>query len=361
MNILFATPYGGVPGGISRWAEHIVNYHNTISDNVVLDVLSMGRSSFVNIGSPLLYRLKSAYKDYSLILREFDKKLDQNHYDIMHLASSGSLGLLRDIFMLKKAKKKGIRTFIHFHFGRIPDLEKMRNWEWKLINYVIKLADQVIVIDKNTFDTLTSLGYNHINYLPNPIAPKVLDIAEKNINAEREERSILFVGHVVQTKGVYELVNACKEIKNIKLSLVGYVDLEVRKELEAIANGEWLDIVGELPYEEVIKRMLCCDIFILPTYTEGFPNVILESMACRCVIIASAVGAIPEMLSADGEKYGFLIQPKSVLQIKNAIENIIDDSFLKERLRNKVLQRVIDCYSINIVWQEMLKIWNKNK
>lgn len=359
MKVLFATPYGGVPGGISRWAEHIVQYHDSVNDDVTLDLLPMGRSVFVNINSSIPYRIVTAFKDYSSIIKDFQDRIRKNQYDIMHLASSGSLSLLKDLYMLRLAHNKKIKVLVHFHYGRIPELYKKNNWEWHLIQKVIKKADGVIVIDKLSYDTLIKIGFSNIYYVPNPISPKVLSIVNQNSGILRKPKHILFVGHVVKTKGVYELVSACKEIQGISLSLVGHANADVKSELERIAQGKWLQILGELPYEEVIKKMLSCDLFILPTYTEGFPNVILESMACGCVIIASRVGAIPEMLDADGQKCGILISPKSVIQIKKAIDDVLLNTIYKDQLRQNAVDRVVKCYGMDKVWKQMSLVWEK--
>lgn len=360
MKILFVAPFGGVPGGISRWTEHIMNYYN-IQDTpgLYIDLVSMGRTSFVNINSPLFYRLKCAYIDYRKILRVFHEKLKQNRYDVIHLTSSASLSLFKDWYILRRASKLHIKTIIHFHFGRIFDLSLQRNWEWRMLCKVISLADKVIVLDQKSYYTLQKEGFSNVILLPNPLSPIVKTFIQQNENINRIPRTILFVGHVVKTKGVFELVEACKQISNIQLKLLGHVLPSVKDLLEKeVDNAHWLHIEGEKDYEEVIREMLMCDLFILPTYTEGFPNVIVESMACGCAIVASKVGAIPEMLEErDGKMYGMLIESKSSSQIKDAIEFLINNESLKSEMRINAKSRVNERYNIDSVWRQLINIW----
>lgn len=111
MKILLVAPYGGVPGGISRWTGHIMHYYAEYGQSdCELDLVPMGRSSFVNINSPKLYRLKEAIKDYSKIILNFKNKINASSYDVMHLTSSASWSLLKDIYLIKTAKRKGIKT-----------------------------------------------------------------------------------------------------------------------------------------------------------------------------------------------------------------------------------------------------------
>lgn len=360
MKVLLAAPFGGVAGGISRWTGHIMNYYTSLQDKPCeLTLLPMGRSSFVNISSGLAYRIKTAFVDYKKILTSFNAMLRDNDFDVMHLTSSASISLLKDIYMIRQCRRRGIRSVVHFRFGRIPELAQQKNWEWKLLNKVVKMADKVIVLDNSSYHVLVSCGYSNITMLPNPISPEVLDIVSANEDILREEKTILFTGHVVKTKGVYELVEACSEIDGVKLKFVGHVLDEVKEELHRRAKCE-LEVCGEMPYEDVIKEMLSCDVFALPTYTEGFPNVILESMAASCAIVTTDVGAIPQMLEPEGEKqYGIIIKPENATLLKEALVKMLGDEQLKSECRQNVRKRVVERYSIASIWEQMLQIWSE--
>lgn len=361
MKILLASPYGQIPGGIARWTGHILDfYENKGKNDCEMDLLSMGRSTFVNTHSSLFFRIKSALKDYSAILREYKYRLTAEKYDLVHVASSASISLLKDWYMADVAKKMGVKFVIHFRFGRIPELKKLNNWEWKLLCRVVKKADKVVVIDSMSYNALVDSGFDNIEFLPNPVSPQVVDIVIENKDIKREARTILFVGHVVKTKGVVELVEACKEIENIKVRVVGTITDEMRNELTTQTdNAKWLELVGEEPYEEVIKEMLRCDLFVLPTYTEGFPNVILESMACGCAIVTTPVGAIPEMLEEEnGQRYGLLVEPQKIEPLREAIVEMLDNEELKKECRENVQKRVVERYNMDAVWNMLIKIWS---
>ncbi len=362
MKILLVSPYGGVPGGISRWTEHIVEHYKQYGQQECeIDLVPMGRSRFININSSIIYRLWTAVQDYSKILKNYCQHLHHKRYNVMHFTSSASLSLFKDLYIIRKAKQRGVKSIVHFHFGRIPELAQVRNWEWKLLVKVVKSADQVVVIDKASYDTLREKGFNNIRLLPNPVAPHVVEIAAENAEVKKAPRSIIFVGHVVKTKGVFELLEACSKIENINLQLVGHITPDMQAQIvSAYKDASWLTICGEKPYDEVIKEMCKCDVFVLPTYTEGFPNVILESMACGCAIVTTPVGAIPEMLEEeDGKHYGIMVEPRNVEQLKGAIERMLSDADFKNECRAKVQQRVNERYNIDSVWRQMVDIWSE--
>jgi len=360
IKILLCSPYGGVLGGISRWTEHIVKYYQSNNENDLwMDVFSLARAQKIYADTPLIKRILYGFVEYTPLLKNYRKKIYSEKYDVVHITSSASLGLIRDILMLRITRENQTKSILHFRFGRIPELYKKNNWEKKLLDKTIRMADEIIVIDQSSFNTLINQGYKNIKLLPNPLGPEVEEIIE-NSSIKREKNKIVFAGHVVPTKGVFELVQACKDIANIEVHILGAVTAEMKSRLyEAAGNNKtWLKITGEQDYEKAIKEMLSANIFVLPTYTEGFPNVILESMACGCPIIASAVGAIPEMLNIDGdEPAGICIEPKNIEQLKSAIIKILNDDKLASTFGNNAKKRVNEMYSMPSVWKQMTDIW----
>lgn len=362
MKVLFATPYKSSTGGISQWAGHIINYYNVKGKaDCELEVLPMndvkqGRSK---IGISLRQRIVYGIQTYSNVLAELSKKLRTEKYDILHISTSASISLIKDLLMIRTARRHNVKTIVHFHFGRIPTLVKQNNWEWKLLNRVIRKADVAIVMDLASYNALKEKGVKNVRLVPNPLASSVEEYVKQNSGVVREERTVTFVGHVVKTKGVFELVEACKEIPNVKLNIVGPVQDNVKAALLDAAQGrEWLNLVGTLPMESVLNEMLSCSVFALPTYTEGFPNVILESMACGCPIVTTPVGAIPEMLQIDGATpCGICVEPTSVGQLKDAISYMLSNKAKASEFGLLARERVVKEYTINVVWPKLVEIW----
>lgn len=363
-DVLFVAPFDGIPGGIMIWAEHIYNYYQTISQqDITLHKLSIGRTYRVQTGQPVS-RIINAIKDYITPIRNYTKILKHRICNVVHISSSASLSLLKDLVMVLIAHRYDVKTVVHFHFGRIPDLKNANNWEWKLLKKVISLSDSVIVMTETSYKVLAECGFKNVAMIPNPLAPKVVSYISNHSNYTRIPNTILFVGHVLKTKGIEELVDACGQFENIKLKIIGYAtdDMKIalqRKALDGKRKDTWLELYGELPYNEVLEQMLKCDIFVLPTYTEGFPNVILESMACGCAIITTKVGAIPEILREDYRgKYGILIEPKNTKQLIAAINELLYNETIKQQCRQNVKVRVLEKYSMQIIWNKLSEIWH---
>lgn len=358
MRVLLISPLGGVVGGIAMWTKHIVSHMATLSDvNITLCDFSR-KIAGLTISNPIKKWLSAAY-DYIWLTHNAIQKVKNFNGDVVHICTSASFLLIKDILILQAAKKKGLRTCIHFHFGRIPQLANKHGWEWRLLLKVINMADTAIVMDKMSLSTLEDIGYQNVVLIPNPISEEVEKTVE-NTTAKRIDRLLLFAGHCIPTKGVFELVSVCKNIPNIRLRMIGAISDNMRKQLIEIAGDQdnWLDIKGQVPFKETIREMKSCDVFVLPTYTEGFPNVILESMACGCPIIASSVGAIPEMLEEEeGRHYGILIDPQNEMNLKTAILTLLSNDNLKVECGNNARKRVYTRYNIQTISNQLIKTW----
>lgn len=364
MRILFATPYKNVTGGISRWAQNIINYYQSNHSEIDIDILSFDdtkkHDAEYYISKSRLQRVFRGIRLYGRAIKEMCRKSRDKQYNVLHISSSATWGLVRDIIMIHIAHLKGIKCVVHFHFGRIPDLSKQRNWEWKLLKYVVGIADRTIVMDMSSYNTLIANNCNHIEYVPNPLSPNISNIINGQKDIKRKHNVLVFAGQCVQAKGIYELVEACRTIPNIELQMYGAITKSVEDELRMKwdSPNSILQIMGNRPYNEVIAAMNQCGVFVLPTYTEGFPNVILESMACGCAIITTPVGAIPEMLAMEDSKhFGILVQPQNSDELRTAIIKMLSDESFANECRSNVQHRVYKRYNIESVCSKITRIW----
>ena len=361
MRVLLVSPLvSGVVGGIVKWTNNIYDYYKLNSNSRVKLIPCYNQKIQNSLGDESLCgRIRKGFNNYAPLIKQVKKELDKNHIDIVHICTSASLGLIKDLAIIRLAKKKGIKVIVHFHFGRIPTIFKHPNWEKELIKQVIKWSDRQIVMDKTSYNTLAGQGYKNVCYIPNPLSLDTEKCIEQHNDVERVPNKIVFVGQMLQTKGIYELAHACSNIPNIELHYIGPLpDLGVVARLRTLIDESKMMIHGSMSFDSVIEEMKSASLFVLPTYSEGFPNVIIESMACGCPIIATPVGAIPEMLDMNSQhKCGICVPAKNVEKLESAILQILNNPTEAFKMGERARQRVCGKYSISCVWKMLNDVW----
>jgi glycosyltransferase involved in cell wall biosynthesis len=133
---------------------------------------------------------------------------------------------------------------------------------------------------------------------------------------------IVYVGRLVRDKGVLDLLAAFAPLAarhpTVTLVLVG--DGAVRDECAAAAEriGPAVRLPGARPLDEVPRWLAAADLFVLPSWNEGTPNVLLEALACGRRAVATRVGGIPDVMTSP--LLGEMVEPKDVLGLTAALE-----------------------------------------
>ncbi|MDO9374445.1 MAG: glycosyltransferase family 4 protein [Ferruginibacter sp.] len=158
------------------------------------------------------------------------------------------------------------------------------------------------------------------------------------------EIRLLFTGRFDPAKGLFELVQSIKELsisgKTFQLDFVGWetdkaepVKAELQKLGKHLGLQQFLHFHPKMSVGEELNAMYRkADIYLIPSYHEGFPRTIWEAMANSCPVIATSVGSIPFVLT--DKEQAILIQPKNVNEIVDAIKLVVEDT----NLRRKIIQ-----------------------
>ncbi|MCX6360331.1 MAG: glycosyltransferase family 4 protein [Armatimonadetes bacterium] len=228
--------------------------------------------------------------------------------DLVHVTTSAGFGVFRDRLMAAGARRRGAPVVMHYHFGRIPALSASGGWEWRTLCAGARQAARQLVLDRPSADALQrALGAQTVRVQPNMVDAAALGRLADAVEAPAEggRLQIVFVGHAIVSKGIADLVSACASptCPDVELRVVGPCEAAYEPELRRMAAqrraGDWLTLSGRLPHGEALSAMASAHLVALPSASEGFPNVVVEAMALGRCVLATPVGAIPEML-ADG-------------------------------------------------------------
>ena len=271
----------------------------------------------------------------SLVLAKISKKIDLY---IFFMEGDALLPVLTT----KLLRKKNIRALPSFMSKETAKSHKGKGTLLmaliKLQNIAYFLSNKIILYSPNLIKEWDLEKYKNKISIANEY---FIDIDEFKIKYKFNERENLvgYIGRLSEEKGVLNFVKAIPEIlkerKEIKFMVGG--DGLLRDKIEKYLNENNLDdkvkLVGWIPHNELPDYLNKLKLIILPSYTEGLPGTMLEAMACSTPVLATSVGAIPDVIK-DGET-GFLMENNSpgciarniikVLESPN-LDKIIEDA-----------------------------------
>jgi glycosyltransferase involved in cell wall biosynthesis len=230
------------------------------------------------------------------------------------------------------------------------------------------LADVVITLDcRSEACVRECLPNARVITLPNMVEVDALDAICANAESTVEMPSgfqVTFVGQILPAKGVAELVEAGAKLANrgLHLNLIGPISASFLAKLQqkaaAAGSVDWFHYHGPKSHDDAIRMMAAADLIALPSYTEGFPNVIAEAMVLGKAIVATTVGAIPEMLDIGGpEECGVAVPPREVEPLATALERLlVDGSFCKE-IGEKARRRAERFYAVPVAIRLLTDLW----
>lgn len=189
-----------------------------------------------------------------------------------------------------------------------------------ILRRVLPRADAMVSVSRPLGDELAALGVDRarIHLVPNGVDTSLFferdrDEARRELGVPLGRPVILFVGRLEPQKGLGELLEAFDRVHAARpdaiLALIGD-GVSKDKVFAAKARlGDALIAPGARPLAEVAKWMAACDLFTLPSWNEGTPNVVLEALASGRPAVGTTVGGIPDVLA--DPRSGLLVPPKN--------------------------------------------------
>jgi glycosyltransferase involved in cell wall biosynthesis len=167
---------------------------------------------------------------------------------------------------------------------------------------------------------------------------------------------IVAVGRLIPKKGFRDLIRACSLLaergKSFQCEIIGEgpLEIELRSQIERLGLQNRVVLSGTKPQSQVRHHLAAANVFVLPSVIDpdggmdNLPTVIMEAMATGLPIVSTNLGGIPEMVVEN--ETGFLVQPGDVESMADAIQNLISDCSLAERLGQSGYDRAQALFSI---------------
>jgi glycosyltransferase involved in cell wall biosynthesis len=257
--------------------------------------------------------------------------------DALVLFCSAGASVLEKGAMAWIARLVGIPALIFPRGGRLIDAATRsrlhRSWiRWSLRGASIFLCQG---------PTWHRFAVNIVGFPPThaPIVPNWTATTELlSIGVSRLNRppgnvpQILFLGWLEKEKGIFELLEACSELaRECSFQLViaggGSAEDAARRFVLQAGIGDCVCFAGWVQGEDLRKLLTESELLVLPSWTEGLPNAMIEGMAAGLAVVVSAVGNVPDVVT-DGRE-ALLVAPKRVDALQHAIRRLLDDPSLR--------------------------------
>lgn len=239
------------------------------------------------------------------------------------------------------------------HTGKKPFIYAV-NWlyDHSLGWFVLKTAKQVAGISK-----ASEAFARHLCKKPTVLLPNAIDgDFFKRVEAKKpfEEKSVVFVGRLIEAKGVQDLIEATRSLGGVKLAVIGAGNFE--KQLKKLAH-ENIIFAGEKDAKEIREALSYADLFVNPSYAEGLPTSVLEAGAIGVPVIATDVGGTGEVI-IDGET-GILVAPKEVHQLREKIEFVLKNPAKAKEMAQALQKKVRSEFEWSVTVERLEKVLKK--
>jgi teichuronic acid biosynthesis glycosyltransferase TuaC len=213
--------------------------------------------------------------------------------------------------------------------NRIPDPAS----KW-LTRLAMKRAAFVVTKSEHLCQKAIRMGVDarRVRTVRNGCDPSVFYVADRNaaraqLAVDNEVELVLFVGRLDSKKGIGELLEAFASLANRRPNLrLAYVGdgpggEQLRSRAKHLGLEERVILIGTCPSQKVAQWLAAANVLALPSYNEGYPNVVIEALSCGRPVIATNVGGILELVN---EESGILIAPRNSRALAAAIEKAMD-------------------------------------
>lgn len=347
-------------GGAQRVAVNLINY---LDRDIALNLFLINNDGFlIDYIEKDIKIIASKSKKTRKAIYELRALIDKNRYDAV-FTMKDYLGLMLSVAVwLTKTRPPIIyREVIHKSTsGSFEINNKLKRKVWHYLERYVFNKVKIIIVPSEAMKQDLIINYaidsNKIRVINNPVDINLIEaMADQAVDHPWFESSIPVVvgmGRLTGQKGFRELINAFNLVnkKNINLRLVIIGDGEERPRLKKLVDelqlNDVVDFLGsqDNPYKYISKA----DIFVSSSFYEGFPNALLEAMACNTVVIST------DCLSGPAEiinhyQNGILVPVGNAEKMAAEIANLIENPKLAGNFTAAAKKTVVEKYAANVV------------
>ncbi len=297
------------------------------------------------------------------IVPHFLRQLRREKIDVVHINTAlNPLSIVRDFALTMTARMARKPVLLHLHGGRFLAEDFQSETLAHLAKKMLQKSDAVVVLSKIEKRIIERRWQNlNVKVLENAVSLDEIPDIKRN----RDEKTLIFLGRLHESKGLHEIVKACRALKKAGFEFrfrcfgAGALkDFFIAEMTEIL--GEKFFYGGIVSGAEKREELAKADIFLLPSrYGEGLPMAMLEAMAAQCVVIVSEMASVGEVVK-DGIN-GFLVAPQNVSQLIEKLKLILSKEIDLEMIEKNARKTVEEKFNLNDYIEKLEKIYGEIK
>ena len=257
--------------------------------------------------------------------------------------------------------------------GMTSDIKQLKQVPFGIfqLRYLLKNMDCLVAVSNAGGKEFNDIGFPEfqIEHIPNGVALPHDGKADYG-----QVKRVITTARLSKEKGIDILLRAWTHVvrqeKNLKLIIMGYGPLEQELKMfsQSLGVGESVTFMGMI--QNVMDYLKDVDLFVLPSRTEGLSNALLEAMSYGLPCIATKVGGNTELIGEDNHqeinpgkfvvtRCGLLVNPEDVEGLSEAMLYLIQNRAEREAMGNKGRQFIAKNYSIELVADKYIKLYQR--
>lgn len=281
------------------------------------------------------------------------------HVSIVHVNTSlNRKAYWRDLAYLFIAKALGARVVYQVHGGELPrKFFAGSPLATQFLRWTLGIPDVVVVLAQVELRAYREfVPEQQVVALPNGIDCRPYSGVPTVLSDAAHPLQLVYIGRVAREKGLYETLQGLRLAHELGVDArliiagTGAEEPRLRRYAQALGIAARVCFVGPVFGNDKVKLLSGADVMVLPSYSEGLPYALLESMAAGVPVIATPVGAIPDVVSEG--IHGFLVPPRDGKAIAESLAILAGDRDKLSWMSRACRRRVRAAFSIERLARE---------
>lgn len=270
-------------------------------------------------------------------------------------------GFYKDSVVVLLVKMLGGSMVYHFHNKGVQTRQHkfFDNWLYKKVFH----GAEVILLSEYLYpDVKNYVPRERVHICPNGIPEHIPSILDGQSKHDEEPVRLLFLSNLIESKGVFVLLDACLVLKEKGLTFqcilagdVGDITAHhLNKKIEESGLEKEVTYLGKKYHKEKVAVFKASDIFVHPSYNDCFPLVLLEAMQAKLPIVSTHEGGIPDLVE-EGVN-GYLVSKKDSYALARRLEELINSPLKRKEMGQKGYVKYRKAFTLQAFEQRLVDI-----